>query len=239
VSQFSYEVASDVFRAFPGYRLGVAVFGNLDNSGSVPELAEMLRDAEKQVRGSVIGSVGEHPSVAPWRNAYRAFGAKPAEHRSSIESLLRRVLKPDSLPVINPLVDIGTIASLHNLMPAGVHPVRQPDARIQLRFAKAGDTFRAVEELPPEAVPSGEVVLADQAEILTRRWTWRQAATTRTLPTSRSVFFNVDGLPLAGAGRVEEALEEIQALVSRFCGGALLYSGVLSSDSPSFTASIP
>jgi DNA/RNA-binding domain of Phe-tRNA-synthetase-like protein len=140
--------------------------------------------------------------------------------------------------VINPLVDIGTIASLHNLMPAGVHPIRQPDARIQLRFSGEGDTFRLSEAEPPERVAPGEVVLTDQAEILTRRWTWRQAVTTRTVPTSRTVFFNVDGLRLAGADRVEQALEEIQSLVSRFCGGDLLHAGVLSSGSPSFTTSI-
>lgn len=236
MSEFSYEVAADVFRLFPGYRLGVAVFDHLDNTGCVPELADMLRAAEQKVRDKVVGNVADHASVAPWRNAYRTFGAKPSEHRSSIESLVRRVLRPDSLPLINPLVDIGTIVSLHELMPAGVHPIRRPDARIELRPAREDDLFVALDRKPPEAVTPGEIVLTDQSEVLTRRWTWRQSVTTRTLPTSRRAFFNVDGLPSAGADRVEAALKKIQDLVGRFCGGELVYAGVLSSAAPRFTA---
>jgi DNA/RNA-binding domain of Phe-tRNA-synthetase-like protein len=236
VSQFSYEVAADVFRLFPGYRLGVVVFDNVDNTGRVPELTETLCAAEQNVRDNVTGNVADHPSVAPWRNAYRTFGAKPSEHRSSIESLMRRVLKHDSLPRINTLVDIGTIVSLRELMPAGVHPIRRPDARIELRLAREGDLFLASDSEPPEMVTPGEVVLADQSEVLTRRWTWRQSVITRTLPTSRRVFFNVDGLSAAGDDQLKTAMEEIQNLVSRFCGGELVHAGVLSSTSPRFTA---
>jgi DNA/RNA-binding domain of Phe-tRNA-synthetase-like protein len=238
VGQFSYEVAADVFHAYPGYRLGVAVFDWLDNSRAAPALAELLRAAEQRLRDSVAGNVAEHPSVAPWRNAYRAFGAKPSEHRSSIESLLRRVVKPDQLPTINPLVDIGTLVSLGTLMPVGVHPLRHPQTQVELRRAREGDSFVATEGELREMVAPGEVVLADQTEVLTRRWTWRQSAHTRTLASSRRVFFNVDGLPSAGTVSVEDALHEVQQLVSRFCGGELVRSVVLSSTAPRFSAAL-
>ena len=238
MGQFSYEVAADVFEAHPGYRLGVAVFDRLDNSRPAPALAALLRAAEQRLRNSVAGNVADHPSVAPWRNAYRAFGAKPSEHRSSIESLLRRVVKADQLPTINALVDISTLVSLRTLMPVGVHPLRHPQTQIELRHVINGDTFVATEGEGRAMVAPGEVVLADQTEVLTRRWTWRQSATTRTLASARSVFFNVDGLPLAGTVSVEDALHDVQQLVSRFCGGELVRSAVLSSRAPSFTVGL-
>ena len=42
----------------------------------------------------------EHPHLAAWRDAFRAFGAK--RHRCSAEALIAR---SDDLPRINPLVD--------------------------------------------------------------------------------------------------------------------------------------
>jgi translation initiation factor IF-2 len=75
VSQFSYEVASDVFRAYPGYRLGVAVFDNLDNTGSALELVEMLREAERQVRDRIVGNVAEH-RIARSARSRQSTGAR-------------------------------------------------------------------------------------------------------------------------------------------------------------------
>ena len=219
---------------FPGYCLGVAVFDNVDNSRPAPSLVEMLREAEMQVRRQVGGNVAEHPKVASWRNAYRAFGAKPAEHRSSIEALVRRVLKPDSLPTISPLVDIGSILSLRQLIPVGVHPIRHADTQVALRRAAQGDTFLAAADAPAEDVSVGEVVLADQVETLTRRWTWRQSVSTRTLPESRRVFFNVDGLLPSTEQEVRAALSAVESLVREFCGGDLIHSGILSAASPTF-----
>jgi DNA/RNA-binding domain of Phe-tRNA-synthetase-like protein len=232
----SYEVTAELFAAFPGYRLGVVVFANLDNTRAAPELTALLRESEASARTAAVGNVSELPQVAEWRAAYRTFGAKPSEHRSSIEALLRRVVKPDSLPVINPLVDIGNIVSLQYLMPAGVHPLRHALTEVSLRFAREGDLFLASESLPPEPVTGGEVVLADQYEVLTRRWTWRQSVNTRTQASSRDVFFNIDGLAGAGAERVEDAMEAVVRLVQHHCGGDLVYRGVLTHESRCFTA---
>lgn len=110
--EFTYRIDREVLQMFPGYRLGVLVYSGLDNTGSHPELTEILRGKETSVRNKVVGNVTENVVVAAWRDAYKRFGAKPAEHRSSIEALLRRVIKPDSIPTINPLVDIGTAVSL-------------------------------------------------------------------------------------------------------------------------------
>jgi DNA/RNA-binding domain of Phe-tRNA-synthetase-like protein len=238
VADFSYEIATDIFRLFPGYRLGVAVFRNVENTRANPDLTALLREAENRVRTVVDGNVAEHPVVAAWRGAYRRFGAKPSEHRSSIEALLRRVLKPESLPAINPLVDIGNVVSLQKFMPAGVHPIRHANTCVALRQAHAGDLFLATESAAPEQVTPGEVVLADQNDVLTRRWTWRQSLVTRTETSSRNVFFNVDGLESAGAERVEDALSDIVRLVGRFCGGEVVYQGVLARESPRFKASL-
>lgn len=61
----------------------------------------------------------EHPHIAPWREEYRQFGAKPKKYRSSIENLIRRISKGEEIRHINKLVDIYNIISLKYVIPVG------------------------------------------------------------------------------------------------------------------------
>ena len=100
-------VTEEVFARFPEVVLGVVVAHGIDNTGDGSGLAGPLRQEEERVRASLTGiQVAEHPHIAPWREAYRQFGAKPKDHSSSIENLARRVLKGWSVPHVNPLVDV-------------------------------------------------------------------------------------------------------------------------------------
>ncbi len=107
-----YTIAPAVFAQHPGYCRGVLVFDGVDNRGDAAALAPELRQAEAAVRDQVRGNVAEHERIAVWRDAFRRFGARPSDFRSSIEAMVRRVLQPSALPSINPLVDIGNIVSL-------------------------------------------------------------------------------------------------------------------------------
>jgi len=235
VSTFTYTVSPDVFRDHPDYRRGVVVFGNLDNTRPDAELTAQLRASEAALRQRISGNPADFPQIAAWREAYRRFGAKPSEHRSSIEALGRRVLKPDNLPDINPLVDIGNLLSLRYLLPAGVHPIGAQSSRIELRKARDADRFLADAGSEPETIAPGEIVLAAGSRILTRRWTWRQAADTRTLADTSQVFFDIDGLPPTRPEEVQAAIADLIELVARFCGGECLGHAVLDAAQPTLT----
>ena len=115
------------------------------NGASSDELVQMLRDAEASVRdrGMAVEQIAEEPHIKAWREAYRAFGAKPAEFRSSIEAMARRALRGDELPAISALVDIGNIVSLRHLLPAGSHAIDVLKGDIELRFATGDEEFVA------------------------------------------------------------------------------------------------
>ena len=52
---------------------------------------ELLQTAEAAARTALAERPAEElPHVAAWREAYRAFGAKPQRTRNSLEALLRR-----------------------------------------------------------------------------------------------------------------------------------------------------
>jgi DNA/RNA-binding domain of Phe-tRNA-synthetase-like protein len=216
----SYRISPDVFARFPGYVRGVVIAYQVTNGASPPELVEMLRRAEESVRARVtIEQIAEEPRIKAWRDAYRAFGAKPAEFRSSVEAMARRALRGDELPAINALVDIGNIISLRHLIPAGGHAIDVLKRDIELRFATGEEEFVPFGTNDVEQPLPGEVIFVEGSVVLTRRWTWRQANHTLTLPETRAIEFNVDGLPPVTKDEIREACEEVADLIDRFCGG--------------------
>ena len=218
--ELSYSVSADVFARYPGYVRGVVVAHDVTNGPSPPELVQLLRDAEESVRGRMDPEqVAEEPRIKAWRDAYRAFGAKPAEFRSSVEAMARRALRGDELPAISALVDIGNIISLRHLVPAGGHAIDVLTGDIELRFATGQEEFVPFGAKELEHPLPGEVVFVEGDTVLTRRWTWRQANHTLTLPETRAIEFNVDGLPPVTQAEIEATCVEIAALVQRFCGG--------------------
>lgn len=231
-TNFSYTIHPEIFQDYPEYRRGVVVFTDLDNSQPDAGLTALLRASEAALRERITGNPAEYPQIAAWREAYRRFGAKPSEHRSAIEALSRRVLKPDTLPDINPLVDIGNLLSLRYVLPAGVHPIGAQSQEICLRKAAEADGFLADPGKAPESIAAGEIVLAAGQCVLTRRWTWRQAADTRTLADTSCVFFDIDGLPPTSRADVESAVADVVALVGRYCGGRCVGQAVLDAAQP-------
>ena len=235
MTAYTYRIADEVFQRFPGYVRGVVIAHELTNGPSPQALLDLLREAEASVRARIKpDAVADEPRIKSWREAYRAFGAKPVEFRSSIEAMARRVLKNERLPAINALVDIGNLISLRHLLPAGAHAIDVLAGDIELRFAKGTEQFLAFGSSEREHPMPGEVIFTEGETVLTRRWTWRQAQHTLTLPETRAVEFNIDGLPPVAPAEVEQAGMEIMGLVQRFCGGRARFA-LLCRDRPSIS----
>ena len=214
-----------IFDAFPDVLVGVVAFQGVRNAGESAELAELLRaeedDAVRRLNGAGA-PITENPRVAPWREAYRKFGAKPKDHPSSIENLLRRVLKGHRLTHVNRLVDLYNAVSLRHFVPVGGEDLDAVDGDVELRFAT--DHEPAVRLLGEPAESSrppkpGEVIYADRVGALCRRWNWKEADRTKLTEATTRGFLVVEGLPPVDRPRVEAALADLAALVAAHCGG--------------------
>jgi DNA/RNA-binding domain of Phe-tRNA-synthetase-like protein len=214
-------VTDEVFARFPEVVLGVVVARGLDNTGDGAGLAGPLRQEEERVRASLAGAqIAEHPHIAPWREAYRKFGAKPKEHPSSIENLARRVLKGWTVPHVNPLVDLYNTISLRHLVPVGGEDLDKVQGDVLLTLAT--DQEALVHLLgEPEARPPqpGEVIYRDDLGTLCRRWNWKEAERTKLTVETRNAFLVIEGLPPVGRDLVTRAVGELADLVREHCGG--------------------
>ncbi len=229
------KIAKEVFEKFPGYRRGLVIAYEIDNSRTAPDLIKELREAEEHLRKSLKPETFiSEPKISVWREAYRAIGIKPGDFRPSMDALVRRVLKNDPLPSINPVVDLGNLESIRHIVPIGAHAIDVLKGDMELRLASGSEIFEAFGSEISENPNPGEIIFVEGKTVLTRRWTWRQAKHTLVLPSSSAVEFNIDAMSIVSDAEVEEICEDIGRLVIRNCGGKIK-TGILSQSEPSLS----
>lgn len=174
------EVDPTVSSLRPDYRALLLAVDGIEPGPSDEHSEELLQQAGAAARRALAGQpVEELPHVAAWREAYRAFGAKPKRTRNSLEALLRRA--EAGLPRVNRLTDAYNAVSVLHQVPVGgedldryTGPPRLIRATGEEPFDTVADGVAVVEQ--PEA---GEVVWCDDAGVTCRRWNWRQAKRTQ------------------------------------------------------------
>ena len=143
-----------------------------------------------------------------WREAYRAFGAKPQRTPCSAEALRRR---RETLPQVNALVDTYNALSVRFAVPIGGEDLAAYAGSPRLLVAAGGEPFATTRDgtAVVEPVDRGEVVWRDDAGVTCRRWNWRQTPRTRLEAHSTAMWFVIERLepmPLEAVAAVGDAL---------------------------------
>jgi DNA/RNA-binding domain of Phe-tRNA-synthetase-like protein len=209
-------VAPDVFALRPDYRALLITVDGITPGASDEASEAMLVSAETSARG-VIGdqAIEDIPQVASWREAYRAFGAKPQRTRHSLEALLRRIA--DGLPRVNRLTDIYNAISVTHLIPIGGEDLSRYASAPRLMRATGSepfDTMSSGEDVIEHPEP-GEVVWCDDAGVTCRRWNWRQARRTALREDTTSALFILDALDPMSDEELGRAGQELIEAVRR------------------------
>ncbi|MEV4434887.1 phenylalanine--tRNA ligase beta subunit-related protein [Streptomyces sp. NPDC049555] len=179
----------------PDYRALVVAAEGLVPGPSDDASEKLLAAAEENAAAALAGGAPEdHPHLAAWREAFRAFGAKPQRTRPSVEALLRRV--PAGLPRVDRLTDIYNAVSVAHVVPLGGEDLDHYAGAARLVRATGEESFETTAggESAVEHCPPGEVVWRDDAGVTCRRWNWRQCTRTRLTLTTTRAFFVLDAL---------------------------------------------
>jgi DNA/RNA-binding domain of Phe-tRNA-synthetase-like protein len=189
-------VDAAVFELRPDYRALLLTADGL-RGGEGDAVSEIiLSDAEDTARRQLAGQPSEQlPHPAAWREAYRAFGAKPQRTRPSVEALLRR-LEPDGLPRIDRITDAYNAVSIAHLLPIGGEDRAAYVGPARLVRAEGSEPFDTTAGGEPviEHPEPGEVVWRDDAGVTCRRWNRRQGIRTRITTDTSSAVFILDAL---------------------------------------------
>jgi len=193
-----------IVESYPGVHIGVLYGEELDNVTPFPGLYRLQKEAITETQAQIGDQPAtRHPHIASWREIYRSFGTKPSDYRPSAEALVRRTIKTGKLPVINTVVDLYNVVSVKHIIPV----------------SDGGETFTPLGASKQEETYSGEVVYADDARILTRRWNFRDADETKITSETRNLVMFIDASPEIKLENVESALDELLHLLEDACCG--------------------
>lgn len=195
----------------PDYRAVLLTADGLHGGPSDATSEGLLAGAEASARRLLAGAPPERlPHLAAWREAYRAFGAKPQRTRPSVEALLRR-LGSDGLPRIDRITDAYNAVSIAHLLPIGGEDRAAYTGSAQLVRADGDEPFdtTAGGEDVAERPEAGEVVWRDDVGVTCRRWNWRQCTRTRITAVTTSAVFILDALDPMTEDAVQAAADAL------------------------------
>jgi DNA/RNA-binding domain of Phe-tRNA-synthetase-like protein len=221
-------VASEVLELRPDYRVVVMVAEGLMPGPPDETSEELLARAETRARITLDGRAPEDvPQVADWRDAYRAFGAKPQRTRPSVEALLRRL--DGGLPRIDRLTDAYNAVSIAHLVPLGGEDLDQYQGAARLVRAAGDEEFGTVANGEPAIEPPkpGEVIWRDDAGVTCRQWNWRQCTRTRITPATTNAVFIIDGLAALGPDGLTAAGDDLASSLIRLSPQAAVASRLI------------
>ena len=209
-------VDAAVFALRPDYRvLLLAVDGVVPGPGDRD--SDALLAAAQAAAGQALGGgpAERLPHVAAWREAYRAFGAKPKRTRNSLEALLRRA--ESGLPRVNRLTDYYNAVSVLHQIPLGGEDLSRYAGPPRLVRAAGDELFDTVADgiAVTEHPEPGEVVWCDDAGVTCRRWNWRQARRTQLREETSTVLFILDVLDPVTDQAPHAAADDLAARLAR------------------------
>ncbi len=209
---YKLRVDKAIFERFPEYVAKVIYAYGLTNGASDEYAKGILSAAERKAQENFVDKKpADDPHILAWRTTYSAFGSKPSKYSCSVEALLSRVLKGQSLPNINRVVDIYNAVSIKYNLPAGGEDLDKLTGDLVLKFADGSEPFVNIQN--GEEIVSypdkGEVIWADPGGVTCRRWNWRQCLRTALVKETRNAYFVLDCLPPSMVQNLEQATEEL------------------------------
>jgi len=139
------------------------------------------------------------------------------------------VLEGVELRSINKVVDLYNYISLKHTIPVGGDDIDKVDGNIELKFALGTEPFTQLNSDRIDSPKEGEVIYADDKEVLCRRWNWRECDKSKMTESTKNVTLVLEGLPPVIKEEIGSAISELAELVKKFCGGEV-QQHILNSD---------
>lgn len=226
------KIAPGIFRKYPQVEVGwlTADIHPVPMDPKVEQWKGSLA-AWLSSRGITLENLSSCPEVARWRQVFGSMGVKPSKYRCSLEALLRRALKENSLWTVNSVVDLYNCVSVQTLSPMGAFDLKKVSGDIELRFGREGEIFSLLGKSDEETVTSEHVVYADSEKVCCWLWNHRDSRLVGIDENSRSAVFFVDRAFSPTAFTVGNALDLLEERLEQ-TGARVTGKGVCSASEP-------
>ena len=179
---------------FPDARIGwMLVDLNVQESHPYAEELKTTLAAVLAQRGITEENLTSHPDIARWREVFRSMGVKPNKYKSTVEALVKRVLKGQNMWDISSVVDVYNCVTVLTFLALGAFDTAHIDGDVVLRYAKEGETFLPLGS-EEEVIPTDtrQIVYADDSKIISWLWCYRDTRLTGVTLETKEALFIID-----------------------------------------------
>jgi DNA/RNA-binding domain of Phe-tRNA-synthetase-like protein len=217
---------------FPESKIGILVCIGIDNHIiDENKYVDYLENAQKEALKHIANpEFTENPVIRTWRDAFQKFKTKKGA-RCSIEAMLKRISKGNSIGTINPLVDIYNGISLKYGVPVGGEDIDKFDGDNRLTVAEGGEEFVTYGSDKSEPPYEGEVVYKDNAGAICRCFNWRESVRTMLSEETTNAFMCIETVAGEKDDVLDAALDELKILIETELGGKVT-KHILSKENP-------
>lgn len=229
-----FHLSQDLLSLVPNAQVGLLVAKNFDNTKNGDGTYQLLSEQiDKTGLEYLKVDITTKSFYNEWTTAFKEVGLNPHEYEPSHIALLKRVQQLQGIPNINPVVNILTTVALKELVPLGGHDLKKIDGDITVGANTKKLPFTPVISKDTSSVPSHEIVYADEKEVFTRRWVWRQGMKSFVSEKTTDIFVPIDVFEKT-PDEIEKIATKIASLIRNYLGtpkSAFLF-GIASKENP-------
>ncbi len=205
-----------------GVYLAYSAVTDIDNSRDASELyTRLIPEIISQIRAKLsLDRLKDEINIRVFRDLYWRLGIDPTKQRPAHEALLRRVLRGEDLPRINPIVDIGNYASVKYMLPVGLYDLDRVESRkIVLRFARKGEKVKLLGSGEKALLQNQIVLAAEDSNKILHVFPHRDSEDTSIKDNTKNVLIVVAGIEPIPKQQALQCVEDIINLLQKLLNG--------------------
>lgn len=204
-------VDQSFWNLFPQAQIGVIVLKNYKSDNAyASEIMSLLEESHQEAKKYLTAdNFSDNDVIRVYREAYQKFKTKKGV-RSSIESLLKRIVNNNPVGSIHPLVDIYNAASLRYALPVGAEDIDTFVGDLKLTITSGGDEFFLIGSDENTPTLPNELCYKDDKGAVCRCLNWRDGERTMITDATQHAFIVIELLDETRVKALHEALDFIQ-----------------------------
>lgn len=209
-------IQKEVFRKFnPKFRMAFIHVQNLDNKSKLKESKHLLKEAEKMIKLTFNKeTLKNHHLISPWSVAREHFGKEAKHYNTSVERLLKRVLKGRTVATKDVLTNILRYLSLKYIVPFGIDDPAEMKGELVFKLSKGKEKVGVLRKLKKNAL-----YYKDAKGVLGTKLDYWKSRRTKLVPQSFYALIHFEILPPLTTKQMNEIVKEANSLIRSFCNG--------------------
>lgn len=202
-----------------GIDVNFIVFKNIQNKRSDDSFNSFRQETLSEIISSLSKeSIKTDTVLDGYRDLRTAVGISRSKNICSSEALLNYLLKKQTLPDINLLVNIYNLLSVATHISIGAHDIHAIEGRVNFKITSGDETFLPMGVEEPVKINKGEYAYIDDKEILCRL-DYRQCNKTKITESSECCLFIVQGNANTNKETINKVTQDLIQLVEKYCDG--------------------